>query len=100
MEDGILTEKVKVAWRNSADWADYVFAAHYPLMPLSELEAFVREHHHLPNVPSAEEVTENGFDLARMDARLLEKIEELTLHLIAQQKQIDALEAQLKPANK
>ena len=100
VEDGILTEKVKVAWRNSADWADNVIADHYTLMPLSELEAFVREHHHLPNVPSAEDVTENGFDLAQMDARLLEKIEELTLHLIDQQKQIAALEAQLKTANK
>lgn len=98
VEDGIMTEKVKVAWRNSADWADYVFEENYPLMPLSELESFVQQHKHLPNVPSAHEVAENGFDLARMDAKLLEKIEELTLHLLAQQKQIDALEAQLKTA--
>lgn len=99
VEDGILTEKVKVAWRNSSDWADYVFEDSYPLMPLAELESYVRENRHLPNVPSAREVAENGFDLAQMDAKLLEKIEELTLHLLAQQKQIDALEAQLKTAH-
>lgn len=93
--DGILTEKVKVAWHNSADWADYVFEEKYPLMPLSELEEFVGAHKHLPNVPSAQEVTEKGFDLAEMDGRLLEKIEELTLYTIEQQKQIDALKAQL-----
>lgn len=93
--DGVMTEKVKVAWRNSADWADYVFEEKYPLMPLAELRNFVRTNKHLPNIPSAEEVTENGFDLAQMDAKLLEKIEELTLYLLEQQKQIDALEAQL-----
>ena len=98
VEDGIMTEKVKVAWRNSADWADYVFEETYPLMPLAELEAYVQQHKHLPNVPSAQEVSENGFDLAQMDAKLLEKIEELTLHLIEQQKQIDALKAQLQTA--
>ena len=96
VEDGIITEKVKVAWRNSQDWADYVFEESYPLMPLSELESYVQEHKHLPNLPSAQEVAENGFDLAKMDARLLEKIEELTLHLLAQQKQIEALQAELQ----
>lgn len=98
--DGILTEKVKIAWQNSGDWADYVFEENYALMPLNELETYVEANNHLPNIPSAQEVSENGFDLGQMDAKLLEKIEELTLYIIAQQKQIDALEAQLKTMEK
>lgn len=94
--DGILTEKVKVAWANSAEWADYVFDEKYSLMPMEELEDFVSSNKHLPNIPSAEEVSKNGFDLAKMDAKLLEKIEELTLYMLEQQKQIIALEAELK----
>jgi hypothetical protein len=93
---GIMTEKVKVAWANSTDWADYVFEEKYHLMPLAQLEDFVGTNKHLPNIPSAKEVSKNGFDLAQMDCKLLEKIEELTLYVIEQQKQITALEAQIK----
>jgi hypothetical protein len=84
VEQGILTEKVVVAIANSADWADYVFAPGYRLAPLSEVARFVSKNHHLPNVPSAKEVVKSGLDLAAMDAKLLEKIEELTLYLIEQ----------------
>jgi len=91
VETGILTEKIKVALKTSANWADYVFADDYPLSSLPEVEAYVREHKHLPGVPSASEVVEQGLDLAAMDAKLLEKVEELTLHLIRMQKEIDAL---------
>jgi hypothetical protein len=87
VEQGILTEKIVVAVANSTSWADYVFDTNYKLMPLHEVATFVQEHHHLPNVPAATEVVENGLDLGRMDAKLLEKIEELTLYLIEQNTQ-------------
>jgi len=90
-ERGILTEKVRVALKNSSDWADYVFSKDYKLMPLKELEAYINTNKHLPNIPAAEQVKEQGIDLTEMNIKLLEKIEELTLHLIEQQKQIDAL---------
>jgi len=75
-------------------WPDYVFQPAYRLTPLSELESYVRAHHHLPDVPSAEQVTRDGLDLVRMDALLLQKVEELTLHLIALQKENAALQTQ------
>ena len=96
VEDGILTEKVKVAIKNTANWADYVFAKDYKLMPLEEVEKFTKENKHLPNVPSAEDMTVNGLDVAQMDAKLLEKVEELTLYLIEQNKQIELLKAEVQ----
>lgn len=96
VEDGILTEKVRVSVKTTANWADYVFAPEYNLMPLSEVEKFTKENNHLPNVPSAKELTENGLDVAQMDAKLMEKVEELTLYLIEQNKQIEQLKAEVK----
>ncbi len=88
VQTGILTEKVKVALINTSDWADYVFAKNYELKTLSEVESFVNANKHLPGVPSAEELKEQGgFDVAKMDAKLLEKIEELTLYVIELSKQ-------------
>jgi hypothetical protein len=84
VEQGILTEKVVIAIANSTEWADYVFDPGYYLTPLTEVEKFVNKNHHLPNVPSAGEIVKNGVNLAAMDAKLLEKIEELTLYLIEQ----------------
>lgn len=96
VEDGILTEKVRVSVKTTANWADYVFAPDYKLMPLNEVEKFTKENNHLPNVPSAKEITENGIDVAQMDAKLMEKVEELTLYLIEQNKQIEQLKAEVK----
>lgn len=92
--DGILTEKVKVAVRTSANWADYVFKSDYKLRPLHEVEQFIQKNGHLPGVPSAEEVVKNGIDVAGMDAKLLEKIEELYLHMIEMEQRIKGLEAE------
>lgn len=100
VQDGILTEKVRVAVEGTADWADYVFADNYQLMPLEDVEEFTKENKHLPNVPSAEEVVKQGLDVAQMDAKLLEKIEELTLYLIEQNKEIKELKAELKELKK
>jgi hypothetical protein len=82
VQGGILTEKIKAAVATTNDWADYVFAKEYKLRSLKEVEKFVRINKHLPNVPSAQEVVKEGIDMAKMDAKLLEKIEELTLYLI------------------
>ncbi len=70
-------------------WADYVFDEHYDLRPLSEIEQHVKMHKHLPGIPSAAEVAEKGLGLGEMQAKLLAKIEELTLHVIAQEKRIE-----------
>jgi hypothetical protein len=94
VEDGILTERLKVAVNGSAQWADYVFASDYKLMPLEDVEAFVQEHKHLPNVPSADKMVETGIDVATVDAKLMEKIEELTLYMIDMKKEMKKLSAE------
>ena len=68
-------------------WPDYVFHANYRLRPLSEVEQYINQYHHLPEVVTAEEVEKNGLDVAGNQAALLKKIEELTLYVIEQDKQ-------------
>lgn len=92
---GILTEKLTIALRSSADWADYVFKDDYNLLPLNEVEKYIDEKGHLPNVPSADDVLQSGINVAKMDAKLLEKIEELTLYMIEQNKRLEKQEKQI-----
>jgi len=68
-----------------ANWPDYVFSKTYPLPTLQEIESHIKEKGHLPGIPSAKEVKAKGIDLGEMNAKLLQKIEELTLHLIKQE---------------
>ncbi len=89
----ILAEEIKIVL--SVPSSDYVFEPDYPLMPLGELEHFVASKKHLPEVPSAEEFSKNGYSIGEMDDLLLRKIEELTLYIIQQQKEIDALKQQM-----
>ena len=89
VEGGILTEKVKVALRSTANWADYVFADNYKLMPLKDVEKFINSNKHLPGIKSAKELMEDGLDVAQMQAKHMEKIEELTLYVIEQEKKIN-----------
>lgn len=63
-------------------WADYVFQSDYKLMPLDSVQEFISQNGHLPGVPSAEEVSIDGIDLGEMQAKTLEKVEELTLYLL------------------
>lgn len=86
-------EEVEVV--SSVTWPDYVFESDYNLMSLTELESFIQTNGHLPNIPKAEEA-EQGIRLGEMNAKLLQKIEELTLHMIEQQKQIEELKAQIE----
>ncbi len=91
VEDGILSERVKVAIKNTAEWSDFVFDSDYELKDLSEVESYIKANKKLPDVPSASEVVKDGIDLGSMDALLLQKIEELTLYVIQQQKEIENL---------
>ncbi|MEF9479821.1 cell wall anchor protein [Chryseobacterium sp. 1B4] len=76
-------------------WADYVFKKEYQLRSLENVEKHIIEKGHLPNIPTAQEVLENGINVAEMNSKLLEKIEELTLYSIDQNKQIKHQAAQL-----
>jgi hypothetical protein len=86
----IISEEVVV--RIQANWPDYVFASDYKLPPLSEIAKFVKQHKHLPNFPVAEEITVNGVAIGELNVALVQKVEELTLYLIEQEKRIQALE--------
>jgi hypothetical protein len=101
VKGGILTEEVRVSV--ARDWADYVFSDKYKLATLPEVEKYIAANGHLPNVPSAKEVKEDGIELGQMANIHQEKIEELTLYVIqqnkqleAQQKEIDELKASVK----
>ena len=76
-------------------WPDYVFNEDYDLPTLAEMEKHIKEKGHLPNIPSAKEVAENGIELGEMNKLLLEKIEELTLYVIQQQKEIVELKIKM-----
>jgi hypothetical protein len=77
-------------------WADYVFHANYRLRPLSEVEQYIKQHHHLPEVPTADEVEKNGLDVGDNQVILLKKIEELTLYMIDQNKKLQELDKSVK----
>lgn len=82
----IKTRKIKVT---QTDWADYVFDSAYQLSSLQAVENFIQQNKHLPDVPSAKEVKANGIDLGDNQVVLLKKIEELTLYIIQQNKQLE-----------
>lgn len=91
---GTLTaQKVEV---KNMDLPDYVFADDYELRSLEEVESFINENSHLPEVPSAAEVAENGMDLTEMNNAMLKKIEELTLYLLEENKQNKAQQEQIE----
>ncbi|MBK9764641.1 MAG: hypothetical protein IPO87_15150 [Flavobacteriales bacterium] len=75
---------------------DYVFAKDYRLMPLPEVKQYIAANGHLPNVPSACEVEENGIGLGELNKILLEKVEELTLHLIEKDQEVNALQSEMR----
>ncbi|MGJ1421064.1 hypothetical protein ACR79T_15700 [Sphingobacterium spiritivorum] len=81
----IRAKEIKV---ETANWPDYVFAEDYPLTPLPEIEAFIKANKHLPDIPWAQKITEDGLSVGEMNKLLIEKVEELTLHLIEKDKKI------------
>ncbi|WP_299464211.1 hypothetical protein [uncultured Microscilla sp.] len=80
---------------NIGSFPDYVFAPQYTLMPLEQLEAYIQKHHHLPKVPAATQIIKEGMDVGQINVLLMEKVEELTLHTIAQHKQIKTQQQQI-----
>lgn len=93
VKGGILAEEVRVRVQS---WPDYVFKEDYSLMPLTQVERYIADEGHLPNMPSACEVEEQGLDLGNIVKLQQEKIEELTLHLIEQNKQLEELKQQVQ----
>ncbi len=101
--DGIDTYRLSVKGKIRAQeikvyntWADYVFKKEYKLPTLNEVEKYIIQNGHLPNVPSAQEITKKGLELGEMAKIQQEKIEELTLYIIEQNKRIEKLEAVLR----
>ena len=84
----ITTNLVRV---NTQEWYDCVFEKDYKLQPLSEVEAYINQYKHLPEIPSEAEVKADGIDVAQMNALLLKKVEELTLYVIELEKRVNGL---------
>ncbi len=76
-----------------ANWPDYVFDKSYELTPLIEVENFIKANNHLPNIPSANEIENNGLKVGDVQKRMMEKIEELTLYVIELKKEIELLKS-------
>lgn len=89
---GIRAQEVVV----ETNGADFVFADDYQLRPLSEVEAFITENKHLPEIKSAQEMQENGVSVSELQTKLLQKIEELTLYLIQQEETIQELRQEVE----
>ncbi|EFK58569.1 hypothetical protein U0038_06450 [Sphingobacterium spiritivorum] len=88
----IRAREIKVETNN---WPDYVFEEDYKLTPLAEVETFIKANKHLPEVPSAREIEEDGLSLGEMNKLMMKKIEELTLHLIEKDKQLQTQQEEL-----
>ena len=92
VEGKIYAREIEV---NNNSWPDYVFTPDYKMLTLSELEAYVNRYSHLPGIPSAETVSKEGINLGEMNGILLKKVEELTLYIIQQQKEIDEIKSKI-----
>jgi hypothetical protein len=78
----------------SRDYADYVFDSAYQLPSLQEVKAYIKQNHHLPDVPSEDEVKKDGINLGSQSVILLKKVEELTLYVIEQNEKLTELAAE------
>ncbi len=94
----VLAEEVRV--QSVDQWSDYVFEPDYKLRSLPEVASYIETHRHLPDIPSAAEVARDGIGLVDMQAKLLAKIEELTLHMIEQHRTIETLQRKLADLEK
>lgn len=90
---GIIAESVKV--KLQTEWPDYAFDENYRILTLPEIEKFVKDHRHLPDIPSADEIKKEGLDLGILNAKMLKKIEDLTLILIEKDKQLKTQEERI-----
>jgi len=76
-------------------WPDYVFKKNYKLMPILELEKYIKKNHHLPHIPSAGQVKKDGLSVFEINKSLVEKVEELSLYIIELKKEIDIINKKL-----
>ncbi|RYF87350.1 MAG: hypothetical protein EON98_00780 [Chitinophagaceae bacterium] len=86
----VICEELRV--KLSSNWPDYVFSKNYKLLPLTDLQRFIQQNNHLPNIPSAFEVEKNGIAVGEMQKKLVEKIEELTLYILELEQRLSKLE--------
>ncbi len=77
------------------NWSDFVFNENYKLMDLTELKSYIDKNKHLPDIPSDLEVTNNGIQVGKIESKLLQKVEELTLYVIKLNKENQDLKKQL-----
>ena len=96
VDGNVAADTLKATVVKISNWTieapDYVFTEDYRLPTLGEVDSFIKENRHLPDVPSASDMKREGVDLAEMNMLLLKKVEELTLHAIEQDKRIRKLE--------
>jgi len=95
----IFANELKLQDINMIVIPDYVFEKNYKLRSLKEVEEFVNENKHLPEVPSAKQISENGMGMVEMNIVLLKKVEELTLYLIEQNKKIEFQQKEIELLN-
>ncbi|MCA6488109.1 MAG: hypothetical protein IM534_09630 [Chitinophagaceae bacterium] len=98
VEGTIGARKLKIT--QAVPWADYVFNDDYKLRSLQEVEKFIQQYKHLPEVPTTKEINEQGLDVAETQALLLKKIEELTLYMIEMKKENLILKNRIKKLEK
>ncbi len=91
VKGNIICEELVV--ENYGNWPDYVFGPDYQLLDLKDLKAYIEKHQHLPNIPSAQEVSEKGFGVGEINKKLVEKVEELTLYILGLEERLSKLEA-------
>lgn len=96
----VVKARYQLRINNASEWSDKVFLPTYQLRPLSSVATYIAQHGHLPNIPSAEVVIKEGVDLVKMNAILLEKIEELTLYIIEQQQMNQVLHTKVTELEK
>ncbi|MBV4358899.1 hypothetical protein [Pinibacter aurantiacus] len=96
VEGGVRARKVRV---DQNSFADFVFHKDYHLPTIDSVDRYIQQYQHLPSVPSEKEVKENGVDVSEMNKLLLQKIEELTLYTIDQQKQLDQKNKEIEKIN-
>ncbi len=94
----MIAESVKV--KLQSDWPDYVFSSSYKKLSLPELESYIKANHHLPEIPTTKEAETNGMNLGEMNAKLLKKIEELTLYMIELKKEVGMQQAEIDALKK
>jgi hypothetical protein len=95
---GLLCKEICV--KNNLIWCDYVFEKDYKLLSLYEVERYIKQNKHLPEIPSAREVEENGVNMSEMVTLQMKKIEELTLYTISLQKQLDEMKKEIEKMKK